>query len=159
MTPYTLKVNGQYRSVTARPNTSLLEVLRELLDLRGTKHGCTGGGCGSCTVHIDGLAVRSCGIHVSDIKGRVVTTIEGLDPTGNHPLLRAWDELGVSHCGFCQSGQIMSAASLLGRNPNPTDAEIEQAMAGNACRCGTNIRVRAGIRYAIKLAKAGSPTQ
>ena len=143
-----LTVNGVAREVDADGDMPLLWVLRDLLGLTGTKYGCGEALCGACTVHLDGRAVRSCVTPLRRAAGHAVTTIEGLSPTGDHPLQRAWVELGVPQCGFCQAGQIMSAAALLAANPAPTDAEIDQSMAGNICRCGTYVRIRAAIKRA-----------
>ena len=126
----------------------LLWALRDVLGLTGTKYGCGEALCGACTVHLDGDAVRSCVTPVRRAAGRKILTIEGLSPRGDHPLQRAWTELGVPQCGFCQAGQIMSAAALLARIPRPTDDEIDRALAGNLCRCGTYLRIRAAVRKA-----------
>ena len=143
-----LIVNGQAREVTAEPDMPLLWVIRDLLGLTGTKYGCGEALCGACTVHLDGRAVRSCVTPLRRAAGRAVTTIEGLSPAGEHPLQRAWVELGVPQCGFCQAGQIMTAAALLAENPRPTDDDIDHSLAGNLCRCGTYVRIRAAIRKA-----------
>lgn len=143
-----LTVNGAEHDVDADPEMPLLWVLRDLLKLTGTKFGCGEALCGACTVHLDGHAVRACVTPVRRAAGKAVTTIEGLGARGDHPLQRAWVELGVPQCGFCQAGQIMSAAALLAANPHPTDAEIDQSMAGNLCRCGTYVRIRAAIKKA-----------
>ncbi len=144
-------LNGESRSIEIEPETPLLWVIRDELGLTGTKFGCGIGQCGACTIHLDGAPVRSCLTPVSDAAGRDVTTIEGLDPDGNHPLQRAWIELSVPQCGYCQSGQIMSAAALLSGNAAPSDADIDNAMSGNICRCGTYGRIRAAIHRAAKL--------
>ena len=144
----TLNVNGKERSVEVDPRTPLLWVLRDDLNLTGTKFGCGRGLCGACTVHLDGNAVRSCVTPVSSVAGQKIRTIEGLSSDGTHPLQRAWIELDVAQCGYCQAGQIMTAASLLAFKPHPTDEEIAQAMAGNLCRCGTYLRIRRAIRKA-----------
>jgi isoquinoline 1-oxidoreductase alpha subunit len=123
-------------------------VLRDVLDLPGTKFGCGIALCGACTVHLDGEPVRSCQLPVSAVGGKSITTIEGLSPDGSHPLQKAWHELDVPQCGYCQAGQIMTAAALLRRNPNPKDADIDAAMAGNLCRCATYLRIREGIKKA-----------
>ena len=149
-----LTVNGVAREVDADGEMPLLWVLRDLLGLTGTKYGCGEALCGACTVHLDGHAVRSCVTPLRRAAGRAVTTIEGLSPAGDHPLQRAWVELGVPQCGFCQAGQLMTAATLLAENPHPSDAEIEAAMAGNLCRCGTYPRIRAAIRRAAGLPEA-----
>ena len=154
-----LKVNGQTHEVDVPPDTPLLWVLRDTLNLVGTKFGCGVGQCGACTVHLDGVPTRSCTTPVSRIGGRPITTIEGLDGNAAHPLQQAWQQLDVPQCGYCQSGQIMSAAALLRDNPNPSDAEIEVAMAGNLCRCGTYVRIKAGIRQAVALAEQRKGTK
>jgi isoquinoline 1-oxidoreductase subunit alpha len=143
-----LEVNGRKFDVDASPEMPLLWVIRENLGLTGTKFGCGLGQCGACTVHVDGAAVRSCSTAVSTVAGKKITTIEGLSPTSNHPLQVAWVAEQVPQCGYCQSGQIMSAAALLTRTPRPTDAQIDTAMAGNICRCGTYQRIRRAIHRA-----------
>jgi len=143
-----LSVNGKAHEVDADPEMPLLWVLRDLLGLTGTKYGCGEALCGACTVHLDGDPVRACVTPVRRAAGRAVTTIEGLSPTGEHPLQKAWVELGVPQCGFCQAGQIMSAAALLAANPKPSDDEIDRSLAGNLCRCGTYVRIRAAVRKA-----------
>ena len=148
MPTYTLKVNGQARTINVAADTPLLWVLRDHLDLVGTKYGCGMGLCGACTVHLNGAAVRSCQTPVSAVGNTPVTTIEALDPAGQHPLQKAWCNHDVPQCGYCQAGQIMSATALLKKNSKPTDAEIEAAMAGNLCRCGTYGRIRAAIKQA-----------
>jgi len=148
MTTHTLKVNNQSRTVDVADDTPLLWVLREHLSLLGTKYGCGLAQCGACTVHIDGKATRSCVTPVSAVGRQSVTTIEGLDATGAHPLQRAWCELDVPQCGYCQGGQIMAAAALLKQHPSPTDEQIDAAMAGVLCRCGTYVRIRAAIKEA-----------
>lgn len=153
---YTLNVNGTSRSVDVAPDTPLLWVLRDHLDLVGTKYGCGIGQCGACTVHINGEPARACLTPVSTVGRRTVTTIEGLDPAGRHPLQQAWDELDVPQCGYCQAGQIMTAAALLKDNPNPSDEEIDGAMAGNLCRCATYLRIREGIKRAAAIAGSGN---
>lgn len=150
MATFTLNVNGRTFKADVAPDTPLLWVLRDHLDLVGTKYGCGIAACGACTVHVDGNAVRSCSLPVSAVGNAAVTTIEGLSANGDHPLQRAWDEVDVPQCGYCQAGQIMSAAALLQRNPNPGDEEIDQAMAGNLCRCGTYHRIRDAIKLAAK---------
>lgn len=149
-----LKVNGKERSIDARPDTPLLWVLRERLELTGTKFGCGLGQCGACTVHLDGEAVRSCVTPVSRAEGKEVTTIEGLPPGVGGALKEAWIAVDVPQCGYCQPGQIMAAAVLLNDNPRPTDEDIDDAMSGNICRCGTYQRVRAAIHLAARI-KAG----
>ncbi len=150
--PVTFKVNGKSHTVDVAPDTPLLWVLRDVLDLKGTKYGCGIAQCGACTVHLDGVAIRSCSRPISEVEGGEVTTIEGLSEDGSHPLQRAWVELDVAQCGYCQAGQLMSAAALLRRTPNPTDSDIDRAMNGNLCRCGTYIRIRRAIHQAANLA-------
>jgi isoquinoline 1-oxidoreductase alpha subunit len=145
-----LTLNGKHVTVKADPDTPLLWVLRDELGLTGTKFSCGAGLCGACTVHLDGHATRSCITPVSQAAGKKVTTIEGLSRQGEHPLQKAWVELEVSQCGYCQPGQIMSAAALLAKNPHPTDEEIDAAMNGNLCRCGTYNRIRAAIHHAAR---------
>jgi isoquinoline 1-oxidoreductase alpha subunit len=152
-----LKVNGKERPVEARPDTPLLWVLREALGLTGTKFGCGMAQCGACTVHLDGEAVRSCVTPVSRADGKEVTTIEGLAPELGVPLQQAWIETDVPQCGYCQSGQIMSAAVLLRENAKPTDDDVDAAMAGNICRCGTYQRIRCAIHLAARMKAEGSP--
>ena len=153
-----LNVNGKTVSVDVPADMPLLWVLRDELNLRGTKYGCGVGQCGACTVHLRGRAVRSCQVKVADAAKAAVVTIEGLSPTGTHPLQQVWKELDVPECGYCQSGQIMSAAALLATTPDPTDAQIDAAMNGNICRCGTYTRIRQGIHRAAAAA-AGSRTR
>ena len=143
-----LNVNGTERQVDAPDDMPLLWVLRDILGLTGTKFGCGMAQCGACTVHIEGQAVRSCVLPVSAVGTRMVTTIEGLSPDGSHPVQKAWADQDVVQCGYCQPGQIMSAAALLAQNPEPTDQEIDLAMAGNICRCGTYQRIREAVRSA-----------
>lgn len=145
---YTLKINGADHTVDVDGETPLLWVLRDVLGMTGTKFGCGMALCGACTVHLDGTAARSCQTPVADAVGVSVTTIEGLSPEGNHPLQVAWRDLNVPQCGYCQGGQIMQAASLLKDTPNPTDDDIDAAMSGNICRCGTYPRIRAAIKQA-----------
>jgi isoquinoline 1-oxidoreductase alpha subunit len=156
MSKYTLRVNGQSRSVDVTPDTPLLWVLRDSLGLIGTKYGCGVGECGACTVHLDGTPTRACQTVVEDVGKAEVTTIEGLDPAGKHPLQQAWCELDVPQCGYCQAGQLMTAAALLKRTPHPSDADIDRDMAGNLCRCNSYTRMRAGIKRAAEIAVAGS---
>ena len=157
MSKYTLNINGQSHTVDVAANTPLLWVLRDTLDLVGTKFGCGIGQCGACMVHINGVPTRSCMTPVSSVGRKQVTTIEGLDPHGAHSLQKAWIDLDVPQCGYCQPGQIMTAAALLKENPQPTDEDIDGAMAGNYCRCATYARIRAGIKHAAALtAKKGS---
>jgi aerobic-type carbon monoxide dehydrogenase small subunit (CoxS/CutS family) len=146
----TLHVNGTPRSVEVSPDTPLLWALRDTLALTGTKFGCGIGSCGSCTVLLDGAPVRSCQVTVAEVKNRKVTTIEGLSPDGSHPVQRAWIADEVPQCGYCQSGQIVAAAALLARKPRPTDADIDSAMDGILCRCGTYDRIRRAIHRAAK---------
>ena len=151
----TITVNGQPREVSADPSMPLLWVLRDVLGMTGTKFGCGIAQCGACTVHLDGVPTRSCITPLSGVGSRKVTTIEGLSPDGSTAVQRAWVELQVPQCGYCQSGQIMSAAALLAKNSKPTDAEIDEAMNGNLCRCGTYQRIRAAIHRAADLVAAG----
>ena len=146
--PYTLRINGQSKTVDVAAEMPLLWVLRDTLSLKGTKFGCGVGACGACTVHVNGMAVRSCQTQVSTVGNKEVKTIEGLSPDGSHPLQKAWMDLDVPQCGYCQAGQLMTAAALLAIMPNPTDAEIDSAMTGNLCRCGTYVRIRKAIHLA-----------
>ena len=148
MPVYTLNINGKQQKVDVAADTPLLWVLRDHLDLVGTKYGCGVAQCGACTIHLDGIAVRSCMLPVSGVVNKEITTIEGLSKNGEHPLQKAWLEHDVPQCGYCQAGQIMSAAALLMKNPKPTDAEIESAMNGNICRCGTYLRIKKAIMTA-----------
>jgi isoquinoline 1-oxidoreductase alpha subunit len=148
-----LDVNGALREFDAPDEMPLLWVLRDLLGYTGVKFGCGMAQCGACTVHLDGAAVRSCVLPVSAVQGRKITTIEGLSPDGTHPVQRAWAEADVVQCGYCQSGQIMSAAALLAQKPDPTDEEIQLAMAGNICRCGTYQRIQEAVHRAASLKK------
>jgi len=150
-----LNVNGQPQQVDVEPDTPLLWVLRDSLELTGTKYGCGVAQCGACTVHLDGQPVRACVTPVAAATGRKILTIEGLHPKAEHALQKAWVEEQVPQCGYCQSGQIMSAAALLARTPSPTDKDIDEAMAGNICRCGTYQRLRKAIHRAAVLAKGG----
>ena len=150
----TFTLNGKPTTVNVDPQMPLLWVLRDTLDLTGTKFGCGMALCGACTVHIDGEAARSCITPVSSVQGKKITTIEGLSHDTSHPVQRAWIELDVPQCGYCQSGQIMSAAALLAKTPKPTDADIDAAMSGNICRCGTYQRIRAAIKDAAGVAVA-----
>jgi isoquinoline 1-oxidoreductase alpha subunit len=145
-----ITVNGKQHELDADPEMPLLWALRDLLGLTGTKFGCGEALCGACTVHIDGVPVRACVTPLERARARSVTTIEGLSAAGDHPLQKAWIELGVPQCGFCQAGQIMTAAALLAANPNPSDADIDHSLAGNLCRCGTYVRIRAAIKRAAK---------
>jgi isoquinoline 1-oxidoreductase subunit alpha len=148
-----ITVNGTRHDVEVSPDTPLLWVLRDVLNLTGTKFGCGMAQCGACTVHVDGEALRSCVMPLSAVAGKAITTIEGLSPDGSHAVQRAWAELDVVQCGYCQSGQIMSAAALLAANPKPTDSDIDAALTGNICRCGTYQRIRAAVHRAAELAK------
>jgi aerobic-type carbon monoxide dehydrogenase small subunit (CoxS/CutS family) len=147
----TLNVNGTARTVDIEPETPLLWVLRDSLGLTGTKYGCGIAACGACTVHVDGQPVKACQMPASSVAGKRITTIEGLSSDSTHAVQKAWVEVGVPQCGYCQSGQIMAAAALLSRRKNPTDAEIDAAMADNLCRCGTYLRIRQAIRRAAQL--------
>jgi isoquinoline 1-oxidoreductase alpha subunit len=151
MPTFNLKINNKTHTVEADMDTPLLWVLRDQIDLVGTKYGCGIGQCGACTVHVDGNAMRSCLLQVSQAEGMEITTIEGLSDDGDHPIQKAWMEHDVPQCGFCQAGQIMSAAALLENNPNPSDREIDSAMQGNICRCGTYLRIKQAIKTASKL--------
>ena len=148
--PFDLKINGKQYTVDADPQTPLLWVLRDHLQMTGTKYGCGINQCGACTVNIDGQAARSCNISASQAVGRSIVTIEGLSADRTHAVQKAWAELDVPQCGFCQSGQIMAAVGLLTKNPKPTDADIDQAM-NNLCRCGTYVRIRAAVKRAAEL--------
>jgi isoquinoline 1-oxidoreductase alpha subunit len=148
MSAVTLKINGQSYTVDIAPDMPLLWALRDKLDLVGTKYSCGIGICGSCTVLVNGLPMRSCTMPAASVAGAEITTIEGLDPEGMHPVQVAWDEEDVPQCGYCQAGQVLTAAALLERNPNPTDEDIDAAMAGVLCRCGTYPRIRKAIRRA-----------
>jgi isoquinoline 1-oxidoreductase subunit alpha len=150
-----LKLNGKALDVASEPDTPLLWVVREEIGLVGTKFGCGAGLCGACTVHLDGVAVRSCQTPLSAAAGKSVSTIESLSRNNTHPLQKAWIKHDVPQCGYCQSGQLMSAAALLAKNKNPSDADIDAAMAGNICRCGTYVRVRAAIKTAAADMRGG----
>jgi isoquinoline 1-oxidoreductase alpha subunit len=150
-----ITVNGAEHTLDVDPDMPLLWALRDVLGLTGTKYGCGEALCGACTVHLDGHAVRSCVTPVRRAEGKAVTTIEGLSPDLGHPLQRAWIELRVPQCGFCQAGQIMTAAALLAATPRPTDADIDASMAGNLCRCGTYTRIRAAIKKAAGVPEDG----
>ncbi|MEM7020731.1 MAG: (2Fe-2S)-binding protein [Pseudomonadota bacterium] len=152
MESFTLNINGQTYTVEAAGEMPLLWVIRDLVGLTGTKFGCGGGFCGSCTVHLNGTAIRSCLTPVSSVGDQEVTTIEGLSENGDHPLQQAWDEHDVSQCGYCQVGQIMNAAAWLKNTPNPSDEDINSQQSGNLCRCGTYTRIRAAIKRAAELA-------
>lgn len=148
MASYKLNINGTPMQVEADPNTPMLWVLRDNLNMVGTKFGCGVAQCGACTVHLDGTAVRSCSLPVAAVGEKSITTIEGLSETGDHPVQKAWLEEDVPQCGYCQAGQIMNAAALLTSNPNPTDEDIDNAMRGNLCRCGTYTRIKKAIKKA-----------
>jgi aerobic-type carbon monoxide dehydrogenase small subunit (CoxS/CutS family) len=150
----TLNINNSSHVIDVEPETPLLWVLRDTLGLTGTKYGCGIAACGACTIHIDGQPVRSCQTAASAAVGKKVTTIEGLSKDKSHPVQVAWMEVGVPQCGYCQSGQIMTAAALLAKRKNPTDSEIDAALSGNICRCGTYQRIRAGVHRAAKIANS-----
>jgi len=150
MAIFNLNINGKIREVDVDPSTPMLWVLRDHLRLLGTKYGCGVSVCGACTIHLEGQAVRSCQLLVSQVGDKTITTIEGLSENGDHPLQIAWLDHDVAQCGYCQPGQIMQAASLLKQNPDPSDLEIEEAMYGNLCRCGTYTRIKAAIKTAAK---------
>ena len=150
-----LDINGKVRQVDAAPETPLLWVLRDMVGLTGTKFGCGMAQCGACTVHVDGKPVRACVTPAGSVAAKKITTIEGLSADGSHPVQRAWAEADVVQCGYCQSGQIMTAVALLDKNPEPSDSDIDAAMAGNICRCGTYVRVREAIHLASKLKRGG----
>ena len=152
-----LNVNGSGRQFDGDPAMPLLWVLRDELNLKGTKFGCGMGVCGACTIHVDGKPSRACITPVSTVANKSVTTIEGISPTGTHPVQIAWQELDVPQCGYCQAGQIMSACALLAKTPKPTDADIDKAMDGNLCRCGTYLRIRAAIRKAASNTSTSTP--
>jgi len=151
-------VNGKAHSVDVNPNMPLLWVIRDTLNMTGTKFGCGEGLCGACTVHLNGQAVRSCLTPVSSVEGKHVTTIEGISPDESHPVQRAWIEVDVPQCGYCQSGQIMSAVALLNKTPEPTDEQIEAAMSGNICRCGTYQQIKEAIHLAAHLHRSKAKT-
>jgi isoquinoline 1-oxidoreductase alpha subunit len=156
--PIQLNVNGRARTVDVPAEMPLLWVLRDVLDLRGTKYGCGIGTCGACTVHLNGSAVRACQTRVSAAANASVVTVEGLSADGTHPVQQAWQELDVAQCGYCQAGQIMSAAALIAKVPTPTDADIDRAMNGNLCRCGTYLRIRQAVHKAAQLAATSTAT-
>ena len=156
--PFTLNVNGKSTTVDVPADMPLLWVVRDVLNLKGTKFGCGIGQCGACTVQLNGRAARACQTPVSKAAGVSITTIEGLSADGTHPVQRAWQEVDVPQCGYCQAGQIMSAAALLASNPKPTDADINQAMSGNLCRCGTYTRIREAIHRAASLPPRSTQT-
>lgn len=151
-----LTLNGQRREIDADPEMPLLWALRDVLKLTGTKYGCGVALCGACTVHLEGAPVRACVTPIAAVAGKRVTTVEGLSPDGSHPVQRAWVEENVAQCGYCQAGQIMSAAALLARRPDPSDDDVDAALAGNLCRCGTYVRIRKAVRRAAELAKGGA---
>jgi len=148
MANYSIKVNDQTHDVSVDPDTPLLWVLRDELNLVGTKYGCGIAQCGACTIHVDGESFRSCSLPISKVGDQSITTIEGLDPEAKHPLQEAWREHDVPQCGYCQAGQIMSAAALLKSNKKPSDSEIDEHMRGNLCRCGTYLRIKSAIKTA-----------
>ena len=150
-----LDINGAVRDVDVTPDMPLLWVVRDVLGLTGTKYGCGMAQCGACTVHLDGKPARSCVLPVSSVGSRKVTTIEGLAADGDHPVLRAWTQADVVQCGYCQSGQIMTAAALLAHKPDPDDGDIDAALSGNLCRCGTYLRVREAVHLAASLKRGG----
>ncbi len=150
-----LTLNGQAKEIDVADDTPLLWALRDTLGLTGTKFGCGAALCGACTVHLEGQPIRACVTPVNAVAGKKVTTIEGLSSDRSHPVQRAWMELDVPQCGYCQSGQIMAAAALLAANPNPSDADVDAAMSGNICRCGTYPRIRKAVRRAAELSKSG----
>jgi isoquinoline 1-oxidoreductase alpha subunit len=152
MSEITLTINGQDHTIDVPQDMPLLWALRDILDMTGTKYGCGIGTCGTCTVLVDGSPVRSCVRAAARFEGREITTIEGLDPSGNHPVQRAWDEVDVPQCGYCQGGQILTASALLDENPYPSDADIDAAMSGVLCRCGTYHRIRKAIKRAAEYA-------
>jgi len=157
--PHTLRVNGRSTSVDVSDDMPLLWVIRDVLNLKGTKFGCGIGQCGACTVHLRGRAVRSCQTPVSTVMGAPITTIEGLSPDGTHPVQVAWQEIDVPQCGYCQAGQMMTAAALLAAMAKPTDADIDRAMNGNLCRCGTYLRIREGIHRAASMPRPAQAVQ
>ena len=150
MATFNLNINGKTPTVDVDPNTPMLWVLRDHLKLVGTKYGCGIAQCGSCTIHLSGIAVRACVLTVSAVGNQEITTIEGLSENADHPVQKAWLEVDVPQCGYCQAGQIMTAAALLDNNPNPSDSEIEMAMNGNICRCGTYLRIKKAVQLAAE---------
>jgi isoquinoline 1-oxidoreductase alpha subunit len=154
--PFKLNVNGRSATVDVAADTPMLWVIRDVLNLHGTKFGCGAGLCGACTIHLNGRAVRSCQTPVSAAANQQITTLEGLSANGSHAVQLAWQELDVPQCGYCQAGQMMSAAALLARTPSPTDEEINDAMNGNLCRCGTYLRIRPAIHRAAVIAQNGT---
>jgi isoquinoline 1-oxidoreductase subunit alpha len=159
--PITLRINGSPVTLEVPPEMPLLWALRDVLDLKGAKFGCGIAQCGACTVHRNGNPIRSCVTQIGTLEGAEITTIEGLSPDGTHPLQRAWEEVDVAQCGYCQPGQIMTAAALLARNPRPDDEDIDGAMNGNLCRCATYLRIREAIHRAAAMptARAGDDTE
>ena len=157
--PFEFLLNGHPAKVDVPPDMPLLWVIRDVLNFRGTKYGCGMALCGACTIHVDGEPTRSCITNVASVVGKKVTTIEGLSADGSHPLQLAWEEVDVPQCGYCQAGQIMSAAALLAKNPRPSDAQIHEAMEGNLCRCGTYLRIREAIHRASALASSGADSR
>lgn len=150
MSKYSLRINGKLRQLDVDPSTPMLWVIRDHLQLPGTKYGCGMAMCGACTIHLDGIAVRSCQLPISSVGKSEITTIEGLSTDGSHPVQKAWIEVDVAQCGYCQAGQIMSAVALLKENPRPTEEDIELAMSGNICRCGTYLRIKEAILLAAQ---------
>jgi isoquinoline 1-oxidoreductase alpha subunit len=157
--PLKLKINNRITSVDLPPDTPLLWALRDTLDLKGAKYGCGIGACGACTVLVDGVATRSCITPISAVASSSITTIEGLSPDGSHPVQLAWEQLDVPQCGYCQAGQVLTAAALLAHTPHPTDAQIDTAMSGNLCRCGTYTRIRQAIHQAAAAPAAAAHTK
>lgn len=155
MAKFNLKINGKKQRIDVAPDTPLLWVLRDHLNMVGTKYGCGLAQCGACTVHFDGQAVRSCQLPVSSVGKKPITTIEGLSENGDHPVQKAWLEIDVPQCGYCQAGQIMSAAALLKAIPNPTDDQIDNFMSGNICRCGTYLRIKKAVKTAAASMERG----
>ncbi len=151
MALFKININQQEHEVDVDPNTPLLWVLREHLDLVGTKYGCGIAMCGACTIHVNGIATRSCQMTIASVGNNDITTIEGLSKEGDHPVQKAWLQHDVAQCGYCQAGQVMSAAALLRANPDPSDEQIESAMSGNICRCGTYVRIKEAVKTAAKL--------
>jgi isoquinoline 1-oxidoreductase alpha subunit len=154
--PYTLTVNGQSKTVDVPADTPLLWVLRDVLDMKGTKFGCGIAQCGACTVHVNGTATRSCQTPIASASGKAITTIEGLSADGSHPVQRAWLQVDVPQCGYCQAGQMMSASALLAKTPKPSNTQIDAAMNGNLCRCGTYLRIRQAVQLAATLGSSTS---
>lgn len=150
MAKYSLKINGKTRQLDVDPSTPMLWVIRDHLQLPGTKYGCGMAMCGACTIHLDGVAVRSCQLPISSVGKQEITTIEGLSADGSHPVQKAWIEVDVAQCGYCQAGQIMNAVALLKENPKPTEEDIELVMSGNICRCGTYLRIKEAILLAAQ---------